>query len=189
MRSALRTAAKFVWLLPLCSLCVACSSVQRPTASIRSANLGDVTARGFVLNFDLDLQNPNSVPLPLGDADYALSLGGVKVIDDTAKPEGSIPANGSLGVRLPVTVSFDSLLKAEKAIRASGGDIPYEFEGALDFSQGGLGGMLPGGATRVPLRYSGTLPLKRILSDPEALLNSPAAQRLAGKVLGQIFGR
>jgi hypothetical protein len=42
---------------------------------------------------------------------------------------------------------------------------------------------------RVPLRYGGTLPLRRILSDPEALLRNPAAKRLAASVLGSFFGR
>jgi len=70
-------------------------------------------------------------------------------------------------------------------VRDSGGDVPYDLQGGLSFDTGNpLVGSL-----RVPLRYSGTLPLKRVLSDPEALLRSEAARKLAGEVLGRFFGK
>src|SRR6185312_7061855 len=105
-------------------------------------------------------------------------------LDGKAKPPGSIPANGTLGVTLPVTVAFDNLLKAEQAIRDSGGNVPFDLGGGLSFETGSP--LAP--SIRVPVHYSGTLPLKRILSDPEALLQSPAAKRLAAAVLGHFFG-
>jgi hypothetical protein len=75
-----------------------------------------------------------------------------------------------------VQLRFDQLLSAERAIADStraGGDIPYRFEGALEFSPG----RLPlSGPVRVPLEFSGTLPLrqalKQVLSDPR-FLTSP----------------
>ena len=71
------------------------------------------------------------------------------------------------------------------AIRDSGGNVPYDLQAGLSFDTG-----TPlVGKVRVPVRHSGTLPLRRILSDPEALLRSPAAKRLAGVVLGHFFGR
>src|SRR3954454_19931204 len=112
--------------VPLCLLSLACSSVQKPTASLRSADVGAITAEGFTANFDLDVHNPNAFALPLTNADYGLSLGGVKVVKDTVKPEGSIPAGGSKPLSIPVRLSFQDLLKAEEAIRAGGGDVPYE---------------------------------------------------------------
>jgi hypothetical protein len=120
-----------------------------------------------------------------------LSLGGVKLVTDTLKPEGSIPAGGSKGVTIPVRLTFEDLLRAEKAIRAGGGDVPYEFEGALGFNSGGAGGALAslGVPTKIPLRYSGTLPIRKVLSDPSVLMNSPAARRLAGKGLDSLLGR
>src|SRR5215204_6005880 len=105
-------------LVLLCLADVGCSAVQKPTASLKSATIGEATADGITVNFDLDLRNPNAFALPLGDADYALSLGGVKVIDDKLKPSGSIPAGGDLAFTLPVRLTFADLLKAERAIRA-----------------------------------------------------------------------
>ena len=165
--------------------CSSLTSLQRPSASVAGMNLGNVDERGFTMNFDVNLSNPNSVALPLAAADYKLGLGGVQVLDGKAKPTGSVPANGTRVVTLPVSVTFDHLLSAEQAIRGSGGDVPYDLDAALSFDTGNpLFGSL-----RVPLRHSGTLPLKQVLSDPQALLRNPAARRLATEVLGGLFGR
>jgi LEA14-like dessication related protein len=172
----------------MCLLSLACSQVQKPTASLRSADVGGITTDGFTANFALDVHNPNSFELPLSNADYALSFGGVQVTKDTVKPGGSIPARGSTPVTIPVRLSFESLLKAEEAIRAGGGDVPYELDGALGF--GGGGGLAALGIpTKIPLKYNGTLPLRKVLSDPTVLLNSPAARKLAGKGLESLLNR
>jgi LEA14-like dessication related protein len=184
----LRTASIVVC---FCFVSIGCSSIQKPTASLKSADIGAVAADGFTVNFDLDVKNPNSFVLPLAETDYGLSLGGVKLVKDTLKPSGSIPAGGSTAVTIPVKLDFDDLLKAEKAIRAGGGDVPYEFDAALGFSGGSAAGGLSslGMPTKVPLHYSGTLPLRKVLSDPTVLMNSPAARKLAGKGLESILKR
>jgi LEA14-like dessication related protein len=175
-------------LCPLFLISLACSSVQRPTATLQSADIGAVNAEGFTVNFAVDVANPNAVALPLTDANYALSLGGVKVVDDKVSPGGSIPAGGSTGVMIPVRLRFEDLLKAERAIRAGGWDVPYAFDGALGFT--GAGGLASLGVpARIPLRYSGTLPLRKVFADPAVLLNSPAARRLAGKGLEGLLDR
>lgn len=180
-------AGALLFALVLCPLAPGCSSLtglQRPTASVAGMTLGEVDERGFTLNFDVDVDNPNGVALPLAAADYKLGLGGVKVLDGSADPAGSIPARGSRRVALPVTVAFENVLAAEQAVRDSGGAVPYDLSGGLSFDTGNP--LL--GSLRVPLRYSGTLPLRRILSDPQALLQSEAAQRLAVRVLGGLMG-
>ena len=176
------------FLIPFALIAFGCSSVQRPTASFQSADVGGLSAKGFTLNFVFDVENPNDFDLPIRTADYALSFGGVKVIDDHATPSGALRARGRTNVTVPVRLSFDDLLKAGRAIRAGRGDIPYEFDGALAFGDGGGGGLSAFGMPdRVPLRYSGTLPLRRLLSDPQVLLNSPAARRLAQWGLGSLM--
>jgi LEA14-like dessication related protein len=170
-----------------CAFATGCASlnVQKPTAAVTGMALQGVDANGFTLNFALDVHNPNSFTLPLGAADYQLGVGGVNVLDGKASPSGSVPAGASVAVSLPVTVAFENLLKAEQSIRDTGGNVPYDFAGGLSFNTGSP--LL--GTVRVPLRSSGTLPLKQILSDPEALLRNPAAKRLAASVLGHFFGQ
>src|SRR5207237_2752704 len=126
----------------------------------------DVTAEGFTMKFDVDVANPNAVALPLSAADYKLGLGGVGVLEGKAKPGGDLPANGSRRVALPVNVTYENLLAAEQAIRAGGGDVPYDLNAALSFDTGTpLVGQLS-----VPLRSSGRLPLRPILQNPQPLL-------------------
>jgi LEA14-like dessication related protein len=173
--------------LPLCFLSLACSAIRRPTASFRSMAVQNVDSEGFTMNFDLMLNNPNAVSLPLSNADYKLSFAGIKVLDGQAKPEGSIPANGSLALQLPVKVTYENLLAAEQAIASGNAKIPYAFDGGLSVGGGGGGQMLLGQSARVPLNYSGTLDLSEILSRSRAALTSPAARKLAAKALGSFL--
>ena len=173
--------------LLVCVLATGCSamSVERPSASVTGMSVGEVNPEGFTLDFAVDVTNPNGFALPLTSADYALGVGGAELLKGDADPGRSIPAKGSLAVTLPVHVTFERLLAAEQAIRDSGGNVPYALQAGLSFDTG-----TPlVGKVRVPVRHSGTLPLRRILSDPEALLRSPAAKRLATVVLGHFFGR
>jgi LEA14-like dessication related protein len=173
--------------LLLCFFAGGCSAlnVQRPSAAVTGVSVGGVNAEGFQLDVAVDVSNPNNVALPLTAADYTLGVGGAALLQGEANPRRSIPANGSLAVTLPVQVTFERLLAAEQAIRDSGGNVPYDLQAGLSFDTGAP----LAGKVRVPLRHRGTLPLRRVLSDPEALSRSPAAKRLAASVLGHFFGR
>lgn len=162
-----------------------CSSLQRPTTSLRSASVGDVTAEGVGVNFDVAVSNPNAVSIPLTKTGYQLNFGKAKVLEGKLDAATTIPANGTQTLKVPVHVTFEQLLSAEEAIRASGGNVPYTFSGSLDFS-GSTPLAIP---MSVPFEYKGELPLKRILSDPAVLLQSPAARELAKRVMGGILGR
>ena len=174
-------------LSPLCLLAVGCSAlnVQRPTAAVTGMAVQNVTAAGFTMNFAVDLTNPNAFPLPLTTADYKVALGGVGVADGKATPDGSLPANGSASVSVPVTLTYDSLLAAEQAIVKSGGNVPYTLDGGLSFgTKNPLAGDL-----RVPITTAGTLPLRDVVNNPLALAQSPSARKLAQELLGGMFGR
>ena len=160
-------------------------NVQKPTASFRAARLENVTADGVTANFDIAVDNPNSFSVPLTAAQYKLALGGVQVVDDKAKPDAAIPAKGSLPVTVPVRLNFQHLLSAKQAIAQSGGNIPYDFDGALHFSPG----KLPlAQDIKVPIKFSGTLPLRDALTavakDPSVLTN-PDARKVIELVLGK----
>src|SRR4051812_45141736 len=171
-------------LLVVAVLTTGCSTLQRPTASLRSASLGDVTPDGVGVNFDLAVSNPNAVSIPLTKTGYQLSFGKAKVLDGKLDAATSIPANGMQNLKVPVHVTFDQLLSAEEAIRASGGNIPYTFSGSFD-SSGSTPLAIP---MSVPFEYKGELPLKRVLSDPAVLLQNPAARELAKRVFTGLIG-
>lgn len=175
----------FIVLLAFCGVGCSALNVQKPTGTITGMNVKSIDASGFTMNFDVDLKNPNTVALPLTAADYKLGLGGVNVVEGKAKPEGTIPAGGSKTVSLPVTLTYENLLAAENAILKGGGDVPYSLDGGLAVDAG----MPMLGELRVPLQYSGTLKLKEILNNPQAIMQNPAAQKLAKQLIGGLFSR
>jgi len=157
---------------------------------VRGVTVGGVSTSGLVLSVDVDVKNPNSIALPVTDADYSLSLGGVKVIDGAKiKPEGSIPANGSRVITVPVPLTFEGLLMAEEGIRKGGGSVKYGLEAALYVDTG-----VPlVGKMRVPFSHEGSLNVRELVQKNwSTILTSPAARKLAEKALGMglgIFGK
>ena len=180
-----RRALSIVALIAL-SLSAGCSSLKSPTTALRSANLGEVTADGVDVNFAVDFSNPNSIAIPLTNTAYNLRLGKSKVLDGEFDADASIPANGTQSLTVPIHVTFDQLLSAAQAVRASGGDIPYTLDGSFRF---GANGSKLGIPLSVPFEYNGELPLKKLLSDPAVLLKNPAARRLAQEMIGGYFGK
>jgi LEA14-like dessication related protein len=175
-------------LIVICAFAVAaggCSNLQKPTASYKSMSISNVSASGFTMNLDVDIANPNSVTLPLTNADYSLALGGTPIIKSAkVKPASSIPAGGSATITIPVPLTFENLLSAEEAIRKGGGTVDYGFDAGLDFDTG-----IPVlGVLRVPFGHQGTLNVRELLTrNWGTILSSPAAKELATRVLGGVF--
>ncbi|HEV7302213.1 MAG TPA: LEA type 2 family protein [Tepidisphaeraceae bacterium] len=174
-------------LVPFCLLSLACAGagLEKPTAAVKGMSLGAINATGLTMNFDVDVTNPNAFAVPLTAADYGLSISGTKVLDGKAEPGGELPAKGTRSLVLPVAVTFENLLAAEQALVKTGGNIPFSLDAGLS---AGRGTALLGQSVRVPLSYSGTLPLRDVLNDPKILLQSPAARALAQKVIGNALG-
>ena len=172
-------------LVILLGLAAGCTAPRKPTATFRGMDVTDVNARGFTMNVEVDVENPNAVALPLSNAEYTLSLGGVDVVENSRlRPNARIPANGRGAVTIPVPVTFENLLAASKGIRQGGGKVQYGIDAALNFDTG-----VPViGVQRVPLRHQGTLDVRELLSrNWGTILNSPAAKELAQQVLGGMF--
>ncbi len=170
-------------LIGCCTFGTGCAGlIQQPTATFKSAELRNPAADGVTVDFHVDVANPNPVAVPLSGAQYKLSLGGTQVIDNKLDTHSDLPAKGTLPLTIPVAISFENLLAAEQAIRSGGGDVPYSFNGALEFTPSGAAGFV--GPIHVPLKFDGTLPLRQVIKDPTLLLRSPAARKLAEKVFG-----
>ncbi len=149
-------------------------AMEKPTAKIAKMSVQDINSSGFTMNFGVDVHNPNSKALPVKAADYQLMLSGTKVLEGKAKPESAIPAGGAAQIQVPVTLSYENLLAAKSAILKSGGNLSYALDGGLSFDAGGMFGGL-----RVPMKYSGELPVMDLLKNPMALLKNPALLNLA----------
>ncbi len=177
--------ARLICSLILCTIGVGCSALnlQTPTAAVNGMAVQNVDANGFTMNFGVDVKNPNALELPFGAADYKLGLSGVNVVNGNAPTAGALPANGSKQVTLPVTLTYENLLAAEQGIVKSGGNVPYSLDAGLSFNTANP----IFGSLRVPLQYTGTLPLRDILKNPQALMQNPAAKELAKQLIGSFF--
>ena len=159
---------------------------MQPTAAFKSASVKSLTENGLAVDFDLDVGNPNSFALPVSGVSYKLGLGGANVLSDKANPTASIPAQGTLPVTVPVTLSLEKLLSAKDAIASSGGNVPYDFDGVIELSAGPLKAL--GQSVKVPVKYSGTLAIKDAVKDPVALLSSPAGRKILELLAGSKSG-
>ncbi|XAL99830.1 LEA type 2 family protein [Phycisphaeraceae bacterium D3-23] len=174
----------------LCSLTLGCKSleglgVKNPTAVVHNMDVRDITADGFTMDFDIEVDNPNAFALPLTNTDYQVAVAGVDAVNGNISPAGSIPANGSGRVTLPINVTYQQLLDLGNALADSGGEVPYRFNADLGADAESLGGLMSN--LKIPLEYEGTLDLASLLRDPDAL-TSPAARELARKALGRLLG-
>lgn len=174
----------------LCSLTFGCKSleslgVNNPTAVVHDMNVRDIGAEGFTMDFDIEVDNPNAFALPLTNTDYKIALAGVEALSGGIAPDGSIPANGSARVTLPINVTYQQLLEVGEALASSNGKVPYQFNASLGADAESFGGLMRD--VKVPLEYEGTLDLAALLRDPDAL-TSPTARELARKALGRLLG-
>jgi LEA14-like dessication related protein len=180
---------KTVSLAVLAALCLAadgCEDYEIPTVTFTDVDLVHVDAAGMTLDFEMEVYNPNPRAIPLERVTYTLRIGRESILDGGSQLPATLPAEGTLPVTVPVSLTWPSILSAEETIRRLGGDIPYTFEGELYFD---VRQLRLGKPARIDLYYEGMLPVREVLRDPSLLLRSEAVRELAGIVLGQVFDR
>jgi LEA14-like dessication related protein len=171
----------------LCMAAGVYGAVQKPTVKYQSASVAYIGAEGFTFNLNLEISNPNAIAIPLGESTYALKFGNVPILQGRARPTGEIPANSTMPLTLPVNLTWQNVLGAEEVIRHNGGNIPYTLEGQLGFDMNVPQLLIFSQPLRVPLRYSGILPVRDLIKDPSVLWKSPAAARLAQIALSLVL--
>ncbi len=175
-----------------CVLCIAAGAygaLQKPTLTYDSMDVVNIGADGFTFNLNIQIHNPNPFAIPLGESTYALRIGDVPILQGRARPTGAVSANGELPLTLPISLSWQNVLGAEEVIRQHRGDIPYTLEGQLGFDMNVRQLLVFKRPLRVPLRYSGVVPVRELIRNPSILLRSPAAVRLAQIALDMVLTR
>jgi len=98
---------------------------KKPSASLVDVHLADISLKSASLVFDVEVENPYSVGLPLVNLDYDVSSKAQQLFTGAADLQTIIPAQSSQEVALPVTLNYIDLIKAFKDVRL-GSVIPYE---------------------------------------------------------------
>lgn len=98
------------FLLSACLIFIGgCATVRSPRVALQGVSVGGETEEGFVLQFALELFNPNNEPLQLWETRYDVSVNGSRVYEGRRSAESTLAANGSITLVLPAVVRYDRL--------------------------------------------------------------------------------
>ena len=157
MRSSKVLAAVLAVLMGVSGGCASLEGLgmRRPTASLQGVKFQDVTLQAATLVFDIEVDNPYSVELPLTNLDYQLSREAQPFLTGQADVQGAIPAQGKKVLPLPVKVGYLDLVRAFKGVEP-GATIPYQAELGLSVNAPVAGRL------RLPIKKQGELQVPNI---------------------------
>ena len=132
--------------------------LQKPTARMTGLNFENVKLNSATLLFDIEVNNPYPVDLPLLNMDYGLSTGAEQFLKGAADLQATIPAKSKKIVSLPANINYIEMLKSLKGIKdiRPGSTIPYKAELGLFVDAPALG------LTRLPLKKEGKVVLPTV---------------------------
>ncbi len=104
-----------------------------PRFSVDGLSVRSVSFDSVALDVRLRVSNPNRFPLPRGALDYALALGGSRVVRAEGARLEAVPASASAVVAIPVRVDLVSAGRAASAL-VRGGEIDVELTGKADLA-------------------------------------------------------
>jgi LEA14-like dessication related protein len=158
----MNTKGYIAWSAALLSIFFAgCETLQhamtltKPTARMTGLKFQDVQLDSATLLFDVEVDNPYSVALPLLNIDYDLSSGAAPFLTGSADLQTTVPAKSKKTVSLPATVNYLEMLKALKGIRP-GSTIPYKADVGLSVDAPALGRIM------LPLKKEGEVALPTV---------------------------
>jgi LEA14-like dessication related protein len=124
--------------------------IQKPTASIKGISFDEVTLEAATLLFDVEINNPYPVDLPLLDMNYVLNSEDKKLFSGSSTSTSKIPAKDKATVPIKANISYLDVVKAFKGIRP-GKTVPYNADVKLKVDAPGVG------AIPIPIKKSGQI--------------------------------
>jgi LEA14-like dessication related protein len=128
--------------------------VPRPTARLLDVDFEGLGLKSVKLEFDVEVDNPYTVDLPLVDMKYDVKSDGRRFVRGEADLDGVIPAGGKRELELPVRMGYVTLFRALSGV-GFGDVIPYEAEVELSVDAPVLG------RVALPMRGSGRARIPR----------------------------
>ena len=157
MKIAMYAAMSVVVCFVFCGGCDTLNALglQKPTARLQGLKFQDVSLDSATMLFDVEVDNPYSVALPLLNMDYGLASGSSPLFSGTADVQSTIPANGKKVVSLPAKIKYLDLVKAFKDFKP-GSAIPYKADVGLFVDTPAIGKL------RLPISKEGQLSVPSI---------------------------
>ena len=147
-------------------------NLQKPRANLAGIKIENVSLESASLLFDVEVENPYAVALPLVNIDYDMTGNSSKLFSGKADIEGTIPAGAKKSISLPVNISYLDVIKAFKGV-GPGSKIPYKADVGLSVDAPALG------VIRLPLNKTGEINVPAIpkVSDIEKMILDKVKQQ------------
>lgn len=131
---------------------------EKPTANLTGVSFGDVSLDEVQLLFDVEVDNPYALALPLLNIDYDLQSDGRPLLNGKADLATTIPAKSAKVVTLPVSFKYTDLLNAIISLKdvRPGSQIPYTAKVGIGLDSPVVGNI------RLPLTKEGMLDVPTI---------------------------
>jgi LEA14-like dessication related protein len=103
-----------VFLLSGCAAIGSALNIQNPRYSLRDIRPRvdiaiPLSASSIDIDFNLEVDNPNSVGLALSQLDFNLFINDTRVLDSTSREQFRIPANGIGNVQLQTRIGYQNV--------------------------------------------------------------------------------
>lgn len=129
--------------------------LTRPSARIDGVSISSISLEALTLDFDVVVENPASVPLPLLDLAYELQSADRTFLSGTTGVSGSVPAKGERRIGVPVSVDLVEAVRVLSGVRP-GAIVPYRASLDLSVDAPALGRIT------LPLRHESELPVPSV---------------------------
>ena len=134
---------------------VSCDDIKAPVINVTGHKVREITIKKIVVDFFVDVQNPNHVGADNVYLEYALDIKGQEIIDMKSIPF-SVPANSTKKNVIPVELRYDDVFKSTSKlidhVSAGNNTVPYGLSGAAVVN-------ILGFDYRIPFEAEGELPL------------------------------
>jgi LEA14-like dessication related protein len=157
----MKTGQTIIWMMALASIFFAgCETINsigiaKPTAKMTGLKFADAKLDSATLLFDIEVDNPYPVALPLLNLEYGLSSGAEPFLNGSADLQTTVPAKSKKTVTLPAKINYLEMFKALKGIKP-GSKIPYKADVGLSVDAPAVGTL------RLPMNKEGEVTLPKV---------------------------
>ncbi|XP_077229498.1 uncharacterized protein LOC143862354 [Tasmannia lanceolata] len=99
----------------------------KPTADVTGVHIPSINLKKADIVVDVLVKNPNPIPIPLIDINYAIESDERKLVSGLIPDAGTIHAHGSETVKIPLTLIYDDIKETYDDIKP-GSIIPYRIK-------------------------------------------------------------
>ncbi len=123
------------FLVLICGLLIGCESLTKsflkdPEVTVVGVDVTDITMSEISLSVNMNVKNPNSIPLRLDRVTYQFNISGDTVTEGTMTDGLQVPAGGENNLRLPLKFKFSTISGILQGLMQSSFTKEYELKGS-----------------------------------------------------------